>query len=80
MLARAAQFQAAWFFGLVILVILGLTLVAAGFVLRGAMRMWRAGDHGPAAIVGGATLLSVAAFLGMYATAFGGLIVSGGST
>ncbi len=77
--ARAAEFQAAWYFGLLLLVILTLTLIAAAYVLIAARRMWRAGDHGPAAVISGITVLGVTTFLGMYLTAFAGLLSTAGA-
>ena len=79
MLARAADFQAAWYLSLIALVILGIVVGAGAWVLAGARRMWRAGDHGPATLIAAATVFSLLAFLGMYAAALGGLILNSSS-
>jgi hypothetical protein len=81
MLARAAQFQAAWYFSLLLSAILLLILLGAGYALLGVRRLWRAGEHGPAAALGGAITVALLAFLGMYAVAVGGLLaVQGGGS
>jgi hypothetical protein len=78
MLARAAQFQAAWYFSLLLLAMLLLMFIGTGYALAGARRMWRSGVRGPAAILAGATVFGLLAIVGMYATAIGGLITIGG--
>lgn len=75
LLARAADFQAAWYFSLILFTILLLICVAAGYALAGARRLWRDGVRGPAAVLAGATVLSLLGLLGLYATAIGGLFV-----
>jgi hypothetical protein len=81
MLARAAQFQAAWYFSLLLSAILLLILVGAGYALIGVRRLWRDGEHGAAAALGGAVTVALLAFLGMYAVMVGGmLVVSGGGS
>lgn len=77
-LARAADFQAAWYFSLVLGTILLIVCIAAGYALAGARRLWRDGVRGPAAILVGATVVSLLGFLGLYATAIGGLFASQG--
>jgi hypothetical protein len=59
--AREADFQAAWYYSLLLFVVLLLAL--AGYHLgRSAVRpMWRAGDRGPALAV--AAAISIAAVL-----------------
>jgi hypothetical protein len=80
-IARAAQFQALWYFSLLLFAILLVIAVGTGYALAGVRRMWRAGERGPAAVLGAATVGSFLAFAGMYATAIGGLIAtSGGAT
>ena len=80
LLARAAQFQAAWYFSLLMFAMLLLVFVGTGYALAGARRMWRGGVRGPAAILAGATVLSFLGIVGMYATAIGGLITIGGGS
>ncbi|MHB8719677.1 MAG: hypothetical protein ACYDAC_12435 [Candidatus Dormibacteria bacterium] len=76
MIARAADFQASWFFSLLALVIIAIVLGAAGWTLVGLRRMWRQGDRAPAAVLGAATLFAVLALVGMYAVALGGVIAN----
>ena len=80
MIARAADFQASWFFSLLALIVIGIVVAAAAWVVAGARRMWQQGDHGPAVLVAGAALFGLLALAGMYAVALGGIIVNGGST
>jgi hypothetical protein len=80
MLARAAQFQAAWYFSLLLSAILLLTVLGAAYALIGARRLWRAGEHGPAAVLAGAVTLAFAAFIGMYAVIVGGVLTLGGGS
>ncbi|HEY7926133.1 MAG TPA: hypothetical protein VIG86_01795 [Candidatus Dormibacteraeota bacterium] len=75
MLARAAQFQAAWYFSLLLSAILLLILLGIGYALSGIRRLWRDGEHGPAAVLAGAITIAFLAFIGMYAVMIGGLIV-----
>jgi hypothetical protein len=79
-IARAAQFQAAWYFSLLLLVMLMLVLIGSGYGLAGARRLWRSGVHGPAAALAGAVVFSLLAIVGMYATGIGGLVSIGGGT
>ena len=77
---RAAQFQAAWYFTLLLAVILLLVIVGSVYALLGARALWRDGDRGPAAVIGGAVLFGLIAMIGMYAVGIGGVFaVHGGS-
>ena len=80
LLARAAQFQAAWYFSLLLLAMLLLVLIGTAYALAGARRMWRGGVRGPAAILAGAAIFACLGIVGMYATAIGGLITIGGGS
>jgi hypothetical protein len=79
LLAREAEFQAAWYFSLLLFAILLLIVLGTGYALAGIRRMWRSGLRGPAAVLAGATVLSFVALVGMYATAIGGLLAIQGS-
>ncbi|MDQ6848219.1 MAG: hypothetical protein M3019_11680 [Candidatus Dormibacteraeota bacterium] len=79
LLARAAQFQAAWYFSLLLFSILLLILLGAGYSLVGVRRLWRDGEHGPAAALAGAITVALLAFLGMYAVMAGGLLANQGA-
>ena len=63
LLLRAADFQAAWYFSIVIFAIV--VLVAAGVVLtqRTVVPMWRAGDRSLATLIG-----TVAGVAGLFFT------------
>ncbi|MBJ7610638.1 MAG: hypothetical protein JF887_14620 [Candidatus Dormibacteraeota bacterium] len=77
--ARAAQFQAAWYFSLLLFAILLVVFLGAGYALAGIRRLWRSGEHGPAAVLAGAVTVSLLTFIGMYATAIAGLFaIQGG--
>jgi hypothetical protein len=79
MIARAAQFQAAWYFSLLLSAILFLIVLGAAYSLVGARRLWRSGEHGPAAVLAGAVTFALLAFIGMYAVAIGGLLAAQGT-
>jgi hypothetical protein len=66
--SREADFQAAWYYSLVLFVILMLAI--AGFVLaRAAVRpMWRAGDRGAALAVAAAASVAMVLLLSMLVT------------
>jgi hypothetical protein len=66
--AREADFQAAWYYSLVLFVIL--MVAAIGFQLaRSAVRpMWRAGDRGPALAVLAAASVAMLFLLSMLVT------------
>ncbi|MDQ6856366.1 MAG: hypothetical protein M3Z57_04760 [Candidatus Dormibacteraeota bacterium] len=78
-LARAAQFQAAWYFSLLLSAILLLIVLGVVYSLLGARRLWRSGDHGPAAALAGAITVAFLAFIGMYAVMIGGLLAAQGT-
>jgi hypothetical protein len=78
MLARAAQFQAAWYYSLLLFAILLLIVLGAAYALVGIRSMWRGGERGPAAVLLGVVMVSLLALGGMYATAIGGLIITNG--
>ena len=78
-IARAAQFQAAWYFSLLLFAILLLIVLGLAYSLLGVRRLWRNGDHGPAAAIAGAITITFLAFFGMYAVAIGGLLTAPGT-
>ena len=78
MLARAAQFQAAWYYSLLLFAILLLIVLGAAYALAGVRAIWRGGERGPAAVLLGVLVVSLLALGGMYATAIGGWIVTNG--
>lgn len=63
--SREADFQAAWYYSLLLFVVL--LLAITGFALgRSAVRpMWRAGDRGPALVVAAAISLAMVLLLSM---------------
>ncbi len=71
---RAAQFQAAWYFSLLLATILLLVVVGSGYALVGARGLWRDGQRGPAAAVAAGTVFGFIALASMYAVAIGGLL------
>lgn len=78
-LLRAAQFQAAWYYSLLLAVMLLVVLVGSAYAIGGARGLWRRGEHGPAAVIVGAVVFALVALVGMYAVGIGGLISVGGS-
>jgi hypothetical protein len=78
MLARAGQFQAAWYFSLLLFAILLVVVLGTAFALVGVRTLWRSGAHGPAAVIAGAVTVSFLAIAGIYATAIGGLLATQG--
>ncbi len=79
-LARAAQFQAAWYFSLLLSVILLLILLGVAYTMVGIRRLWRDGERGPAAVLASAITLAFLAFVGMYAVIVGGVLTLGGGS
>jgi Na+-translocating ferredoxin:NAD+ oxidoreductase RnfA subunit len=67
-LLRDADFQAAWYYSMVVFA--GLLVVGWSGVLslRQVREMWRRGEHGLAATVGGASLLALLMFASIMAT------------
>ena len=78
LIARAGQFQAAWYYSLLLFAILLLVVLGSGYALVGVRRLWRDGAHGPAAVIAGAIMVFLLAMTGMYATAIGGLLATQG--
>jgi hypothetical protein len=79
-LLRAAQFQAALYFALLLAVILFLVVLGTVYALLGARGMWRSGERGPAAALAAAVVLAFIAVVGMYAVGIGGLLRVGGGS
>jgi hypothetical protein len=80
MLARAAQFQAAWYFSLLLFAILLLIVLGTAYAGLGVRSLWRGGEHGPAAVMAGALTIALLAFFGMYAVIVGGVVTLGGGS
>lgn len=78
MIARAGQFQAAWYYSLLLFAILLLVVLGTAYALLGVRRLWRDGAHGPAAVIAGAVTVFFLVIIGMYATAIGGLLATHG--
>ncbi|HEY6468620.1 MAG TPA: hypothetical protein VI434_02535 [Candidatus Dormibacteraeota bacterium] len=75
---REAQFQAAWYYSIIALAMLVMLLTGFGWALVGARRVWRAGDHGAAALIFAATSVGVLVLVGLGVAAFVGLVATGG--
>ena len=71
---RAAEFQASWYYSLLLFAILFLIFLGTGYALAGVRRLWRGGERGAAAVLAGALTIASLAFLGMYAVAIGGVV------
>lgn len=72
--ARAADFQAAWYYSLVLSAILALGAGAVVVVARLVMPMWRQGQRGIALAVAASTGVAALLLLSMLATVVGGLL------
>ncbi len=57
-LLRAADFQTAWYYALLLFAVLVVTVIAFTLVGRQLAPMWRAGDRGLAAVVLAATTVT----------------------
>jgi hypothetical protein len=79
MVARAAEFQAAWYYSLLLFAILLIIVVCAAYAAAGIRSLWRGGDRGPAAALAGAVAVALLALGGMYVVAIGGLLAIHGA-
>lgn len=75
---REGQFQAAWYYSIIAIAMLVMLLTGFGWVWVGAARVWRAGDHGPAALILAASTVGLLVLIGLGIAAFVGLLVTGG--
>ena len=71
---REGDFQADWYFSIIVAAMLALVVTAGGFAAAGARRVWRTGDRGPAALIGLATGVALLFFLGLLLLAAIGLL------
>ncbi len=78
-LARAAQFQAAWYFSLLLSAILLMIVLGLAYSMVGVRRLWRSGERGPAAVLAGAITFALLALVGMYAVMIGALLTAQGT-
>ncbi len=80
-LARAADFQAAWYFTFILVAIAVAVGAGAFYAWREVHRMWRAGEHGIALWTGAATATGVLFLVSMVVTALVGFVLQskGGS-
>ncbi len=75
---REAQFQAAWYYSIIALAMLVMLLAGFGWAWVGALRVWRAGEHGPAALILVASSVGLLVLIGLGVAAFVGLVATGG--
>ena len=75
---RVAQFQSAWYYSIIALAMLVMLLAGFGWAWIGALRVWRAGERGPAALIMAASSVGLLVLVGLGAAAFVGLVVTGG--
>ncbi|HEY8756564.1 MAG TPA: hypothetical protein VIN65_09490 [Candidatus Dormibacteraeota bacterium] len=78
LVVRAAEFQGALYYSLLLFVILFLVLLGIGYALVGVRGLWRSGERGPATVLGGALTVAFLALVGMYVVAVGGLFAAPG--
>ncbi len=75
---REAQFQAAWYYTIIVIAMLVMLMAGFGWAWVGAARVWRAGDHGPAALILAASTVGLLVLIGLGLAALIGLIATGG--
>ncbi len=75
---RAAQFQAAWYYSILLIAMLAMLLTGVIWAWVGAARVWRAGDHGPALLIVAATTVGLLVLVGLALAALIGLLATGG--
>jgi len=75
LLARAADFQAAWYFSIILVAISVAVGIGARAVAREVRRLWRDGDRGTAVWVGAATAVGVLFMISMAGTVMVGFIL-----
>lgn len=75
---RAAQFQAAWYYSILVVAMLVMLLTGVMWAWVGAARVWRAGDHGPALLIVAASTVGLLVLVGLALAALIGLLATGG--
>ena len=75
---REAQFQAAWYYSIIIIAMLVMLFAGIGWAWVGAARVWRAGEHGPAALIVAASTVGVLVLIGLGLAGLIGLLATGG--
>jgi hypothetical protein len=75
---REGQFQAAWYYAIIAIAMLVMLLAGFGWAWIGAVRVWRTGEHGPAALILAASSVGLLVLIGLGVAAFVGLVATGG--
>ena len=75
---REAQFQAAWYYSIIAVAMLVMLLIGVAWAWVGAARVWRAGEHGPAALIFAASTVGLLVLVGLGLAALIGLLATGG--
>ena len=75
---REGQFQAAWYYTILIIAMLVMLVAGTGWAWAGAARVWRAGDHGPAALIIAASTVGLLVLIGLGLTGLIALLEAGG--
>jgi hypothetical protein len=73
-LLRAADFQAAWYYSMLVAAMLGVAVWATVGVTRSLPAMWRAGERGLAVLVASVTTVTAILYTCMQVTAAIGLL------
>lgn len=76
---RQAQFEAAWYYSIVVAAMVILLFVGLGWALAGAVRMWRGGDRPAGAIVGAAAVSTTLFLIGMLIAGGVAIVATGGT-
>ena len=74
---RSAQFQAAWYFSILVAAMVVLVGVGCAWAVRGGLRVYRT-DRGAGAVILAASVFTTLALLGMLVAAAIGLVRTGG--
>ena len=74
------QFQSAWYYSIVVAAMVALVLTGCGWALRGAVRVWRSGDHAAGSAIAAGSLTGTAILIGLLIAGAVGLhgMVQGG--
>lgn len=75
---REGQFQAAWYYTILVIAMLVMLIAGVGWAWGGAARVWRAGDHGPAALIVAASIVGLLVLVGLGLTGLIALLAAGG--
>ncbi|HKR98945.1 MAG TPA: hypothetical protein VJU79_05465 [Candidatus Dormibacteraeota bacterium] len=71
---REGDFQAAWFYSIIVAAMLCIVVPATVYAIAGVRRVWRSGDHAAAAVIGAAAVFALMFFTALLLLAGIGLL------